>query len=286
MRLGVTTLPPLPRDATDRNRTSPFAFTGNKFEFRAVGSSQSVATPNTYLNTAVADSLRQMADKIEAAARKGGIEAAVQQVVQATLKDHYRIVFNGNNYAKEWEIEAESRGLPNFRNTVDSLVHLASEKNVNLFERQKVFSRTEVLSRAKIAFENYEKAIAIEAQSMAGLATTSVLPAALQHQERTARSIAATRQSNGSIDLAPQEAALRSVSSRINELIQAIEQLQSVAEKAEEVTDSGHHEKAYWYRDKVRPAMERTRLACDALEVCVDDDLWPLPKYREMLFIH
>lgn len=280
MTLGVTSLPPLPRDTTDRNRTSPFAFTGNKFEFRAAGSSQTVAAPNIVLNTIVAESLNHLASQIEAA---GGSEEAATKVVQETLKKHYRIVFNGNNYAPEWHQEAEARGLPNYRDTVAALSQSTTDKNVALFEGQGVYSRREVESRANVAYENYATAIAIEAQSCLALATTSVLPAALRQQEVSARSLAAARAADPALDLGPQEAALRRLSATINELILATDELTAVS------AENGHGgvaDHAAAMRDSVIPAMNRTRAACDDLETMVDDELWPLPKYREMLFIH
>ena len=279
MKLGVTTLPPLPRDATDRNRTSPFAFTGNKFEFRAVGSSQSIATPNIVLNTIAADSLAFLADEIEKRAKGVGLEVAVQQTVQETLKKHARVIFNGNGYSQEWQQEAERRGLLNLRNTVDAISHWSTEKNRALFEAFGVLTRKEVESRGHIMEEAYCKAIAIEAQSMLGLASTHVLPAAFSYQQRVAASVSAVRAAQSTADVRPQEKLLQTLAGRIGALIGAIETLQDAFEKAEK-------EHAPFYRDRVVPALAKVREGCDQLEVLVDDDLWPLPKYREMLFIH
>jgi glutamine synthetase len=284
MTLGVTTLPPLPRDATDRNRTSPFAFTGNKFEFRAVGSGQSIATPNIALNTIAAESLKFMADEIEKARKSAGLEAAVQQIVQATLKKHQRILFNGNNYSTQWHQEAERRGLPNLRNTVDAIPHFSSEKNVALFETFNVLSRREVESRSHIMYESYCKAIAIEAQSALGLSQTAVLPAALKFQESLATNLGALRSFSVGPERA-QEKLLKTVTDRVNALIHSIEGLQEAFDRSEAHHD-GLKEHALMCRDQVIPAMQKVRDACDALELVVDDHLWPLPKYREMLFIH
>ncbi|MAG58250.1 MAG: glutamine synthetase type III [Planctomycetes bacterium] len=284
MQLGVTSLPPLPRDTTDRNRTSPFAFTGNKFEFRAVGSSQSVAMPNIFLNTMVAESLNDIADEIEKADAPSR-EDAVQKVLQETLRAHYRVVFNGNNYADEWYQEAEKRGLPNHRTTPEALAYYLSDKNVNLFESLGVYSQKELEARRNVAYENYSTAIAIEAQSCLGLAQTAVLPAALKQQEQTARSLAAARAADGSLDLGPQEGALKALSTGINALIKASQRLQKAVDAAE---DGEHDVVAHseFVRDKVFAAMAETREACDALETMIGDETWPLPKYREMLFIH
>ncbi|MSR74221.1 MAG: glutamine synthetase type III [Planctomycetes bacterium] len=287
MRLGVTSLPPLPRDSTDRNRTSSFAFTGNKFEFRAVGSSQSCAGPNIALNTIAAESFRHMANRIEELARKSGLEAAVQQVVQEELKQHYRVVFNGNGYGAEWQVEAEKRGLPNMRNTVDALEHSACAANVELFESMGVFTRRELESRATIAIEHYEKHIAIEAQACLDIAATMVVPSALQMQQRVASSVSAARTADSTLDLAPQEALLKSISNHVSGLLRANAALEQVTGKVDSV---GHGEhgigRAAFIRDQVVPAMARVRELCDALEACMDDELWPLPKYREMLFVH
>jgi glutamine synthetase len=284
MTLGVTTLPPLPRDATDRNRTSPFAFTGNKFEFRAVGAGQSIAGPNIALNVIAADSLKFLADEIEKAKKSAGLEAAVNQVVQATLKKHQRIIFNGNNYAAQWHQEAERRGLLNLRNTVDAIQHFGSDKNVGLFETFNVLSRREVDSRSHIMYESYCKAISIEAQSCLGLAQTAVLPAALQFQERLASNLTAIRAFSVGPERA-QEKLLKTMTDRVNLLVGAIESLQEASDRSE-AHQNGLKEHALICRDQVIPAMGKVREACDAIETIVDDGLWPLPKYREMLFIH
>ena len=279
IRLGVTSLPPLPRDTTDRNRTSPFAFTGNKFEFRAVGSSQSVATPITFLNSIVSESLTFLADQIE---KHGGSVEAIQKVVQETLRNHYRVVFNGNNYSEEWHGIAAERGLLNSRNTVDALSHYLSEKNFKLFENAGVFSRREVQARATMAYEAYIKAIAIEAQACLELSTTSVLPAALCQQRATAESICATRATGIALDLSAQEQLLSKLTTTINELIQANDELTHASEHGHGEDVTAH---ALWQRDHVVPAMRRVRTACDRVETMVDDSLWPLPKYHEMLFL-
>ncbi len=289
MRLGVTTLPPLPRDATDRNRTSPFAFTGNKFEFRAVGSSQSIAHPNIILNTIAADSFLWLADQIEARIPSLGREGAVQDVVRQALSQHHRIIFNGNGYSQEWQEEAAARGLPNLRNTPDALARFHTEESVALFGRHQVLSEVEVEARSTIHYEAYCKAIAIEAQSLMGMAQTQVLPVAIRFQEQVARALSSlTGAGLGSefpVETQPQKKLLAQVSGRVSDLIAAVDSLQGASEKAD-----GHHSSlhahAVVFRDQVIPAMARVREVCDALETLVDDSLWPLPRYREMLFIH
>ncbi|MBI5851230.1 MAG: glutamine synthetase III [Planctomycetes bacterium] len=284
MRLGVGTLPPLPRDATDRNRTSPFAFTGNKFEFRAVGSSQSISRPNIFLNTIVADSLDHLAAEIEKLKGSAGLEGAVQQVVQLTLAKHKRVIFDGNGYSPEWHAEAARRGLPNLRTAVDAIGAYTGPGKVEMFERHRVLSRKEAESRQHVMYEAYIKAIAIEAQSAAGIASSMIVPAATTYQRQLAESIEAARRT-GAKSLVRQERRLHETSERIESALGALENLQHAFEKAER-HEGGAYEHARTFRDTVVPAINALREACDALEVLVDDDLWPLPKYREILFVH
>jgi len=282
MQLGVTTMPPLPRDATDRNRTSPFAFTGNKFEFRAVGSSQTPSKPMTVLNTIVADSFDYVADQI-AAKKTKDIEAAVNDVVVEIFKQHQRVVFNGNGYSEEWHAEAARRGLPNVPNSVDALACYSEKKNVELFERQGVLTREETQSRQNIQLEAYCNAIAIEGQSALSIARTMILPAAQKTQRDVAESLAAAKQHGLAIE--QQSQRLRDMTMRIEAFVRCIDELATQFEKAE-----GHQaselEHAALYRDAVVPAMHRLRAEADQLETMIDDDYWPLPKYRELLFLH
>ncbi|MBM4062961.1 MAG: glutamine synthetase type III, partial [Planctomycetes bacterium] len=282
MRLGVGVLPPLPRDATDRNRTSPFAFTGNKFEFRAVGSSQACAKPNAVLNTIVADSLAYVAGEVERLLPHKGLEAAVNEVVVDLFKKHQRILFNGNGYSAEWHAEAARRGLPNFRNAVDAIGHFAAPKNVALFERFGVLSAVEAESRMNIMYEAYSKAIAIEGQSALSIARTILLPAAQRSQFAVAQSLGAAK--SVGLDVAVQERRLRDMTARIEAFVLAIDELTAVFEHAEQHAGPPH-EHAVIYRDRVVPAMQKLREIADGLETMVDDAGWPLPKYREMLFL-
>ncbi len=282
MRLGVSALPTLPRDATDRNRTSPFAFTGNKFEFRAVGSSQACGKPNTVLNTMVADSLTYIADEIERLAGGKGLEGAINEVVVDLFKKHQRILFNGNGYSAEWHQEAARRGLPNFRSAVDAIGNFGSKKNVDLFGRFAVLSAKEVESRMNIQFEAYSKAIAIEGQSALSIARTMLLPAAQRTQGAVAQSVAAAKACG--IQVAAQEKRLRDLSARIELFVVAIDDLAAQFDHAE------HHaglpaDHAKTYRDKVVPAVVKLREIADGLETMVDDAEWPLPKYRDFLFL-
>lgn len=282
MQLGVNSLPDLPRDATDRNRTSPFAFTGNKFEFRAVGSSQSSTKPMTVLNTIMADSLDYLASEIEGRMSKG-LEVAINEAVAEVFSKHRRIVFNGNGYSEEWHAEAAKRGLPNVPNAVDALACLNSAKNVDLFTRMQVLSSAESESRMNIQFEAYSKAIAIEGQSALSIARTMILPAAQKTQRDVAESLSSAKEHGFATP--KQSERLRDMSMRVEELVTCIDDLAEVFESAEahEGTEFDH---AKAYRDDVVPAMNRLRVVCDHLETMTDDDYWPLPKYREMLFLH
>ena len=275
-------MPPLPRDATDRNRTSPFAFTGNKFEFRAVGSSQTPSKPMTVLNTIVADSFDYLSQQIEA--RKGeDLETVINDVVVEVFKQHERVIFNGNGYSEQWHAEAQRRGLPNVPNSVDALACYGEQKNVDLFRRLNVLSPEELQSRQNIQFEAYANAIAIEGQSALSIARTMILPAAQKTQRDVADSLASTKAHGLQID--KQSERLRDMTMRIEAFVQCIDDLAVEFEKAEnhQGSDFDH---AKVYRDRVLPAMDRLRVEADQLETMTDDDYWPLPKYRELLFLH
>jgi glutamine synthetase len=283
LRLGVHTLPPLPRDTSDRNRTSPFAFTGNKFEFRAVGSSQSIAHPNTVLNTMVAESLEFMADEIEKRSGKGDRREVIGALVREVLAKHQRILFNGDNYAEEWVQEAERRGLHNFKDTPTALSHFASPKNVALFERYGIYGPRETQARANVYLQRYIHRVNVEALSLRSLAATSILPVAITAQERLANSIRAVAAVSPRIDLKPQVELLEQICSAANHLRLATEKLAEARHAAEEA--QGAQAQARAFRDRVVPVMAEARVHADQLESLVDDDLWPLPKYREMLFM-
>jgi glutamine synthetase len=284
LRLGVNALPPLPRDTSDRNRTSPFAFTGNKFEFRAVGASQSIANPNIVLNTIVADSLEWIATEIEKRSGKGDRREAIQALVRESLARHQRILFNGDNYSEEWVQEAERRGLHNFKDTPTALAQFANAKNVALFERYGIFTPRETQARANILFLKYVHRVGVEAMSMRNIGATSILPAAIEFQRRLSQSISAAQavapraELRGQIELVEQLAALTS------QLKQALDRLGD-ARHAVEQAGGSPADQAQALRDRVVPAMRDARALADQLEAIVDDDLWPLPKYRELLFL-
>lgn len=282
MKLGVSSLPDLPRDATDRNRTSPFAFTGNKFEFRAVGSSQSPTKPMTVLNTIMADSLDYLVTEIESRMSKG-LETAINEVIAEVFSKHQRIVFNGNGYSEEWHAEAKKRGLPNVPNAVDALACLNSKKNIDLFSRMNVLSPAEAESRMNIQFEAYSKAIAIEGQCALSIARTMILPAAQKTQRDVADSLSSAKTHGFAIE--KQSERLRDMTMRIEALVTCLDDLAGVFESAESHVGS-EFDHAKVYRDKVVPAMDRLRVEADQLETMTDDEYWPLPKYRELLFLH
>lgn len=286
IQIGVSTLPELPRDDSDRNRTSPFAFTGNKFEFRAVGSSQSIGWPNTILNTMVAESLDYMSTQIEAKLKKGGdLSTAVQAVVKDTLTENHRILFNGDNYSNVWHEEAARRGLPNHKNTVESLPTLIDKQTQELFKKYKVLDEQELTSRYNVNLENYCKTVNIEALMTKVIATTMILPAALTYQTQVATAIVQTKQAVNGVDLSVQEGMLRDLSDKIAKLSQALAELDKASHQSEEQEgDLLAH--ARFYQQKVVPAMNQVRTIADSLETIVDDSLWPLPKFREMLYIY
>ena len=279
IELGVTTLPPLPKDYTDRNRTSPFAFTGNRFEFRMPGSSMSLAGPNFVINTIVADVLSEIADRLEKSTPET-LLADVQKMLQEFAIQNEKVVFNGNNYSEEWHKEAEKRGLPNLKNTVDALMCLSLEKNISVFERQHVLSKEELLARQEILFEQYAGLINIEALTALTMAKREILPAAITYTGELA-SIVSSILSTG-VEPAGQKALLVKANDLVTELSDAIASLEAAVDKAKSADDS--EAMAVSYRDNVIPGMAAVRAAADALEAIVDDELWPLPTYADMLF--
>ena len=281
MEVGVSVLPNLPRDAGDRNRTSPFAFTGNKFEFRAVGSSFSIGGPNTVLNTIVAESLDFIATRLEDATRGGkDLNKAIQDLLPGLLKESKKVVFNGDGYSEEWHKEAERRGLPNLKSTVDALPVIVSKESVNLFTKYKVYSERELQSRYAIFAEKYVKEVNIEANMMIHMAKTMILPAALRYQAEVAGAVNATKAAG--VDNAAQLEHLRDLTGTITHFQGATAALEKAAHHHPEGDPFAH---AKYMRDSVIPKTVDLRVHGDKLETLVADDLWPLPTYREMLFI-
>ena len=281
MEIGVDVLPPLPKDAGDRNRTSPFAFTGNKFEFRAVGSSQSIAGPLVILNTIMAESLDFMATSLEKATKGDPkkLNSAVQDLLQEVIKDHKAIIFNGDNYSEAWHKEAAKRGLPNLRNTVDALAAVSgNEEYASLFAKYNVLSKRELAARNDIYTERYCKDVNTEAMLCHDIAKSMILPAAYRYQGE----LASTAASMIGAGKKPDTSSLDAVTALVGSFEKAIADLEhAIGHHAEgSLLDHARH-----YRDEVVPAMLAVRKVADQLEVIIADDIWPLPTYQEMLFI-
>jgi glutamine synthetase len=280
LTVGVDTLPELPKDAGDRNRTSPFAFTGNRFEFRAVGSNQSIAGPMVAINTIVAESLDYIANALEAAVSGEGIElnVAVQKVLRDIIAAHGSVVFNGDGYSEAWHAEAEERGLPNLRTSVDALPVLSSDPVVSLFESYGVLSKRETLSRQEVYLEQYCLTIGVESRTAVEMAKTIILPAAVRYQGE----LAATCVNLKALGCAYDTQTLDRVSGLVTQLQQGIASLEKAMAGEHGETTLAHAEQC---RREILPAMQEIRVAADALESTVADDLWPLATYQEMLFI-
>ncbi|HKT79697.1 MAG TPA: glutamine synthetase III [Vicinamibacterales bacterium] len=278
---GVGVLPKLPRDSGDRNRTSPFAFTGNKFEFRAVSSGQSIAYPNIALNVAVAESLDFVATELEKSTKGGkSIDQAAAELLPKLIKDNKRIIFNGNNYSKEWEKEAGKRGLLNLKNTVDALPQLVTKDVVAVFEKYKILTERELHARYEIMLEQYNKTINVEGQLMVLMANRYILPAALEYQKRVAQSVAAVKSAGG------KSVEGKKTLDAVTRLTDAFKRNTEKLEKALAHEGSGGAEKhARHFRDAVIPAMTALRETGDELECIIPHEIWPLATYREMLFI-
>lgn len=279
MRIGVHVLPKFPKDSTDRNRTSPFAFTGNKFEFRMLGSSASISGPNIVLNTAVAEVLRQFADTLESA---GDFESALHDLILKTIHDHKRIIFNGNGYDDAWIQEAEKRGLSNLRTTPDALPRLTEEKNVELFTSHKVFSREELCARYEILMEHYVKALHIEALTMINMSRKEILPAVSGYSRTLADTALAKKSLGAEIDCTYECECAAKISSLCAAAYKDTEKLEEALLEAETIID--FEQAAFFYRDTVIPAMEALRAHADELELLTDASIWPFPTYGKLLF--
>jgi glutamine synthetase len=281
--LGISSLPMVSKDNTDRNRTSPFAFTGNKFEFRAVGSSQSISFPAAVLNTIVAESLDYLAGKIKACAAKN-INQAVLEVLKKEIKDIKDILYNGDNYTKEWELEAGKRGLPNAKTTPTALKALITDKALNLFEKYKVLSKVELKSRYTIYLEKYIKDLEIEVKCLNNICMSQVIPAAVAYQKKLAEAISATKGVLGSAAAVSSQAEiLKRILDSVNNIYTANKEILAKVESTSSIHDEA--KKAEMLCSKVKTKMDELREYVDTLEGLVDDETWPLPKFWEMLFI-
>ena len=279
LRTGVATLPNFETDATDRNRTSPFAFTNNKFEFRMVGSSDSIASPNIVLNTIVAESFKEAADILEVSE---DFDEAVHDMIKQLFTNHRRIIFNGNGYSNEWVEEAKKRGLSNLPSMIDAIPALVSESSIKLFESFEVFTRKELESRVEIEYEAYSKAINIEAKAMIDIAGKSIIPAVIRYTTRLADSIIKLKTAVADIEPYAQNSILIDVNEHLKSAKFALENLIKLMDDAGEVVGVDKH--ARYMREVIVPAMEELRKPIDELEMIVDKDLWPMPSYGDLLF--
>lgn len=279
LRTGVATLPNFETDATDRNRTSPFAFTNNKFEFRMVGSSDSIASPNIVLNTIVAESFKEAADILEVSE---DFDEAVHDMIKQLFTGHRRIIFNGNGYSNEWVEEAKRRGLSNLPSMIDAIPALVSESSIKLFESFEVFTRKELESRVEIEYEAYAKAINIEAKAMIDIAGKSIIPAVIRYTTRLADSIIKLKTAMADIEPYAQSSILIDVNEHLKSAKLALENLIKLMDDAGEVVGVDKH--ARYMREVIVPAMEELRKPIDELEMIVDKDLWPMPSYGDLLF--
>ena len=278
--IGVSVLPKLPRDAGDRNRTSPFAFTGNKFEFRAVSSGQNISFPNTALNAAMADALDSVATEIETATARGEeLSKAVAKLLTKIIKEHKRIIFNGNNYADSWEKEARKRGLLNLKNTVDALPELVTKNVAKLLDKYKILNERELHARYEVFLENYNKTINVEGNLMVLMANQYILPAALTYLTNVGQSVAAVKAAGG------KSVQAKKLLGGYTKLVDQFKVQTDVLEKLLDHTDISAEKHAKYMRDKVVPAMARLREIGDQIEVLTPHEIWPLPTYREMLFV-
>ena len=279
LRTGVTTLPDYPMDATDRNRTSPFAFTNNKYEFRMVGSSDSISSANVVLNTIVAEAFKEAADILEAS---DDFPTAVHDLIKKLLSEHRRIIFNGNGYTEEWVQEAERRGLPNLKCMVDSIPSLVTEKAVKLFGDFGVYTRSELYARAEIEYETYAKSVLVEARTMSDMAGKQIIPAVIRYSGDLARSLNEVRTACPEADMSVQTELVLEVSSLLAAMKNAMEEIRKDLEKAG--TMSNMKERAHFCYDEMVPAMNRLREPADRLEMIVDKEYWPFPSYGDMIF--
>ena len=279
LKTGVDTLPDFTKDATDRNRTSPFAFTGNKFEFRMVGSTQSIADPNTVLNTIVAEVLCDMADKLEAAE---DLPMALHDMIKDTIAAHKRIIFNGNGYSDEWVAEAERRGLPNIKCMVDAVPALVKPEAVEIFEKHGVYTKAEMESRAEVMYETYSKTINIEALTMIDMAKKQIVPATIKYQTSLAESVNAIKAASSAVDTSVQEALMADISTNLKDMYVALAHLEEVAGKAEAMEEGA--EQGHYYHDVVFTAMDELRKPADKLEMLVAKSAWPFPSYGDLIF--
>ncbi len=274
---GVSTLPDFKKDATDRNRTSPFAFTGNKFEFRMVGSEDSIASPNTTLNAIVAEAFCEAADVLEKA---DDFDVAVHNLIKEYMSKHQRIIFNGNGYSDEWVVEAEKRGLPNIKSMVEAVETLTTDKSIKLFEKFGIFTKAELESREEVLYETYAKTINIEALTMIDMASKQIIPAVISYSKSLADTINAVKAAGGDAPVAKEQ--LKAVCEKLSAMQSALKKLQEADATASAMSEG--KAQAFYYKDTVKKAMEELRTPADELEMMVDKKVWPFPTYADLIF--
>ncbi len=274
---GVKTLPDFQKDATDRNRTSPFAFTGNKFEFRMVGSADSIASPNTTLNAIVAEAFCEAADRLE---KSDNLELAIHDLIKEYVTEHQRIIFNGDGYAPEWVEEAERRGLPNIKSMIEAASTLTTDKAVKLFEKFGIFTKVELESREEIIYETYAKTINIEALAMIDMAGKQIIPAVMKYSKALADTVNAVKAAGA--DASAQTGILKEVSEKLTAMQTALVKLEQAEKEASAIEDA--KKQAFFYKDTVKEIMDELRAPADRLEMIVDKDMWPIPTYGELMF--
>ncbi|MDE6054479.1 MAG: glutamine synthetase type III, partial [Lachnospiraceae bacterium] len=277
LQTGVSTLPDFEKDATDRNRTSPFAFTGNKFEFRMVGSADSIASPNTTLNAIVAEAFCEAADRLEKAE---DFDLEVHDIIKEYLTKHQRIIFNGDGYSDEWVAEAERRGLPNIKSMIEAASTITTDKAVALFEKFGIFTKVELESREEIIYETYAKTINIEALTMIDMAGKDIIPAVASYAGDLANCVIAIKEAGAGAEA--QIEMLTEVDALLAEAKKALNTLKSVEIGASKIADV--KELAFYYKDTVKAAMDALRAPIDKLEMIVDSTIWPIPTYGELMF--
>jgi len=277
LETGVSTLPDLEKDATDRNRTSPFAFTGNKFEFRMVGSADSIGSPNTTLNAIVAEAFCEAANVLEKA---DDFDIAVHDLIKEYMTTHQRIIFNGDGYSEDWVVEAERRGLPNIKSMVEAVETLTTDKSIKLFEEFGIFTRAELESRAEVLYEIYEKTINIEALAMIDMAKKQIIPAVVKYTKSLADTVIAVKEAGA--DASVQMDLLTQVSGKLAEVKTALTDLEEKLARAGAI--ESQKELAFFFKDEVCGAMYALRAPADALEMMVDKKIWPIPTYGDLIF--
>ena len=279
MHLGVDVLPEFKKDTTDRNRTSPFAFTGNRFEFRMLGSAVNIACPNIMINTIMAEELNQFCDEIEKADNK---DKAIKELIKKTFTDHQRIIFNGDGYSDEWPVEAEKRGLPNYRSLPEALAHFDDQKNIDLFVKNNVHDEVEIKARKVITLEEYAKTINIEALTMLEMAKQDILPAVSSYVKELTDTALAKKALSDAIPTSVEEDLVTTLSNDLVSFVEKIDTLSEDVVKGNDIEDA--QEKANYYHDVVFAAMNELRAVSDEMETITSSDYWPYPTYDELLF--